>query len=74
VYYKRDLANLAVEPLELSVEANPANPLYRYHLGLAYLKAGDRGKARASLEQALKMKLDSVEAEQARKALASIQG
>jgi Flp pilus assembly protein TadD len=74
VYYKRDLANLALDPLEHSVEINPANALYRYHLGLAYLKVGDRTKARASLEQALKLKLDAVEAAQARKALASIQG
>lgn len=74
VYYKRDLASLALDPLQRSVEKDPSNPLYRYHLGLAYLKVGDKVKARASLEQALKLKSDFEGAPEARKVLASIQG
>ena len=72
--FARDLASLAVDPLQRSVEKDPSNPLYRYHLGLAYLKVGDKVKARASLEQALKLKSDFEGAPEARKVLASIQG
>jgi Flp pilus assembly protein TadD len=74
IYYKRDLASLALEPLQQSVDKDPSNATYRYHLGLAYLKAGDKVKARSMLERALTLQLPSAEAAEARKALASIAG
>jgi tetratricopeptide (TPR) repeat protein len=74
VYYKRDLASLAIPPLEQSVASSPSNPLYRYHLGLAYLKAGNKTKARAALEQALKLQPNFEGAADARKALGGIEG
>jgi Flp pilus assembly protein TadD len=55
VYYKKDLASLAVEPLEHAVKLDPMNPGYHYHLGLVYLKLGNRTGARQSLQQALKL-------------------
>jgi tetratricopeptide (TPR) repeat protein len=74
IYYKRGLTSLALEPLQQSVDKDPSNAMYLYHLGLAYLKAGDRVKARSMLERALTLQLASAEAAEARKALASIAG
>lgn len=74
VYYKQGLAVLAIPPLELSVAKNGSNPLYRYHLGMAYLKAGQKDKARDSLQRALALDGNFDGARDARTALASIQG
>jgi tetratricopeptide (TPR) repeat protein len=52
-----------------SVEAEPQNPLYHFHLGLAYADQGEDGKARRSLERALALNPDFEGAAQARKAL-----
>jgi tetratricopeptide (TPR) repeat protein len=69
IYYKKDLAALAVEPLRLSVEKGPSNAIYRYHLGLVYLKTGDKTKAREMLEQALKLDPKFEGAAEAKRAL-----
>ena len=72
IYYKKDLPTLAVRELRESVQADPKNPVYQYHLGLAYAKTGDKEKAREHLGQALKVKPDFEEAADVRKALASL--
>lgn len=72
VYYKKDMAQMAVIPLESSVEVDPKNPLYHYHLGLAYAKAGQTAKARQSLEQALELGTNFAGADDARATLASL--
>ena len=74
VYYRKGLPDLAIPPLELSVKKDPKNAQYHYHLGLAYLKAGKRDKARESLEAALKLQPDFQGADEARSALASLKG
>jgi tetratricopeptide (TPR) repeat protein len=74
IYYKRNLANLAIPPLEESLRANPSNALYQYHLGLAYLKEGRKDSAREALEKALKLQPNFDGASEARKALTSLQG
>jgi len=53
VYAKKGLATLAVSAFQFSVNADPTNPLYLYHLGLAYLDSKDKTKARGALERAL---------------------
>ena len=53
IYYKKGLAALAVPPFERSVKLDPRNPVFHYHLGLAYLKAGDSTRARVALQEAL---------------------
>jgi Flp pilus assembly protein TadD len=72
VFYKRNLPSMAVEPLEQSVKANPANPNYHYHLGLVYLQMEQKGKARASLQQALKLSANFDGAANARKLVAGL--
>jgi Flp pilus assembly protein TadD len=56
------------------VKKNPVNPIYQYHLGLAYLKSGDKVKARSALEQALQLSSDFDGAAEAKKVLAGLRG
>jgi tetratricopeptide (TPR) repeat protein len=69
VYYKKNLPELAVPLFARCVEKEPSKGLFRYHLGLAYLKAGQTEKGRAALEQALKAGVDSTTAADARRLL-----
>ena len=59
IYVKKDLATLAVDPLRKSVDADPKNASYLYHLGLAYERTGDRRKATDALERAEKLNPES---------------
>ncbi len=52
----------------------PANPTYRYHLGMVYQKLNDPVRARKAFEAAIKAKPDSSAAESARKALSELAG
>jgi Tfp pilus assembly protein PilF len=72
VYYKKGLAKLAVSAFERSMAKDPSNPSYHYHLGLAYVQAGDKVKGKASLQKSLSFNRDFPGADQARKALAGI--
>jgi Flp pilus assembly protein TadD len=72
IYYKMDLAGLAVPLLETSVEKDPSNPEYHYHLGLAYERINNKVKARQSLSRALTLKLDVKAAEEARAVLETL--
>jgi tetratricopeptide (TPR) repeat protein len=74
IYYKKGLAMLAVPPFERSVKLDPRNPVFRYHLGLAYLKAGDSTRARAALQEALSLAPDFTGAADARQMLVSLKG
>ena len=74
VYYKKNLANLAIPPLRRSVEKAPDNAVVHFHLGLAYAKTGDTEKARSSLERALKLQPDFPGAEEARRVLGGLRG
>jgi tetratricopeptide (TPR) repeat protein len=74
IYYKKNLPTLAIPPLESSVEKDPTNHLYQFHLGLAYAKAGRPDDARRALEQALKLRPDFPGADEARSTLASLKG
>jgi tetratricopeptide (TPR) repeat protein len=74
IYYKKGLAALAIQPFQKSVELDPNNPVYSFHLGLAHAKAGESLKARLALEQALTPARDFKGADQAKQLLASIKG
>lgn len=71
-YYKRGMPELAIKPLEFSVQKDPKNAMYLVHLGLAYAKAGRADKARPTLTQALALKADVEGAAEARAVLASL--
>jgi len=72
VYLKKGLPEMALAPLSESVNSDPANAVYSYHLGLAHLGAGDKAKARQYLERALSMSPSFRGAEDARKTLATL--
>jgi tetratricopeptide (TPR) repeat protein len=63
IYYKQQLAALAVSAFQRSVEEAPENASYRYHLALALSKTGDSRRAREEAAEALKLKPDYAEAQ-----------
>jgi tetratricopeptide (TPR) repeat protein len=72
VYIKKQLGSLAVPLLRQALEKRPNEPVFHYHLGLAYTQTGDKVAARQSLEQALKLKADFEGADDARKVLGAL--
>jgi putative PEP-CTERM system TPR-repeat lipoprotein len=72
IYYKKDLASLAISTLKVSVESDPQNAVYQYHLGLAYASAGDATRATQSLSHALALRPDFDGAHQAKDLLGSL--
>jgi tetratricopeptide (TPR) repeat protein len=73
VYLKKGMAQQAADLFEQSVRKDPGNAVYAFHLGLAHLKTGDSGKARRSIELALKMAPTFDGADEARKTLESLE-
>jgi putative PEP-CTERM system TPR-repeat lipoprotein len=73
IYVQKGLASFAIPPLEISVDKDPKNPSYRYHLGLAYAKVGESKRAQQALSEALKLQPDFEGAADARRLLASTQ-
>lgn len=69
VYYKKDMAGMAVPMFTRSVEQDPKNAMYHYHLGLALARQGNDAAARASLQRALNLQPDSPYASDATRAL-----
>jgi Flp pilus assembly protein TadD len=72
VFVKRDMPSLAIPPLQHAVDKDPSNPLYHYHLGIAYSKADKKPAARSALERALSLSPNFERAADARQALASL--
>jgi tetratricopeptide (TPR) repeat protein len=72
VYVRRDLPRLGIPHLEDAVRAVPTHPGYSYHLGMAYLRSGAKGKAREELARALRLDGSFPEASRAREALATL--
>ena len=56
IYYSRGQPLEAIPPLTESVAGRPDYPLYRYHLGLTYWKAGYKDRARTELQAVLEAK------------------
>jgi Flp pilus assembly protein TadD len=72
IYVKKNMSGLAIRQLELSAAKVPTDPVFRYHLGMAYLQAGEADKARRALRQALDLKADFDGAVDAKKALTDL--
>lgn len=72
VYYRRGDYDKAVEILKGVVEKAPQVPVFQYHLGMAYLKQGDKAAARAHLGKAVGEKATYPGIDEARKALAGL--
>jgi Tfp pilus assembly protein PilF len=74
LYYKKGMGSQAVLFLEEASRQGPPSPGTQYRLGLAYLKTGDTKNARTSFEQALKLNPQFPEADDAKRAIATIKG
>ena len=66
VLYSKGLYDQAVKELESAAKQQDAKPTWKYHLGMAYLKAGNRTRGRATLEAALKQSPNAPEAKAAK--------
>jgi len=74
VYYKQNLPQLAIPPLEQSAAKDPKNAGYQMRLGLAYAGAGRNKEAAAALQRALELELPADQADLARQTLAGLKG
>jgi putative PEP-CTERM system TPR-repeat lipoprotein len=72
IYYKKGMVREAVPFFRESIEKDPSNPLYHYHLGLAAHDLGDVVTARRSLARALEMSDRFDGAEEARQIVATL--
>jgi tetratricopeptide (TPR) repeat protein len=72
IYVKKNLAQVGLRFLLLAVKLAPTEPVYGYHLGLAYIQLKDQEKAIAALEQSLNYGSKFPEADAARNLLASL--
>jgi len=70
VYHRKQLPMLALAPFEKAVAKDPGNATFHFHLGLALTAAGERLRARESLQTALKLQPDFPDAQREIKALA----
>jgi tetratricopeptide (TPR) repeat protein len=73
VYYRKQLSSSAVSTLKRTVEQDPKNAVYHYHLGMAYVQAGEASLARQSLERALSLSGTFAGADHAKRALSELQ-
>jgi tetratricopeptide (TPR) repeat protein len=71
-YYQKGMYAMAVTHLERAT-ARAGIAVHKYHLAMAYLKAGDPSRGRQNLEAALKMDPNLPEAQMARQLFANTQ-
>jgi tetratricopeptide (TPR) repeat protein len=69
IFYKQGLYRSAVPVLEAAVAKNPQVARFQFHLGMAYLAAGQNAQARTSLQTALQSGLSGEDARSAQEAL-----
>lgn len=72
IYYKKGLSSMAIESLTSSVQKQPENPSYNYHLALAHHQNGNTDEARKYLQKALKSNANFAGADEAKKLLESM--
>lgn len=58
VYMKKELYDSAIEEFKTCIQINPRNPVFHYHLGLAYFKTGKKDLAKKSFEESLSIQSD----------------
>ena len=73
VYYRMGLYDDALEEFTRGVSKLPNNPTIHFHLGMAYLKTGNKDSARAALKKALRLNAEFPHSDIAKKVLASIE-
>jgi tetratricopeptide (TPR) repeat protein len=71
-YYKLGSPEPAIAQLKSSAQKVPGNPMYQYHLGMAYIAKKDYNAARRCLRAALKADPNFLDAGRARTALSDL--
>jgi tetratricopeptide (TPR) repeat protein len=74
VQLRKGMAAEAVAAFTRAVGRSPSNPVYHYHLGLAYLGLGDKARGRDELQRALTLNPDFNGAQDARQQLSQTSG
>jgi tetratricopeptide (TPR) repeat protein len=69
IYYKQGLYRTAVPVLEAAVAKNPQAAKFQFHLGMAYLAAGQPAQAHTTLQTALQSGLSGEDERSAQEAL-----
>lgn len=72
ILVKKQIYGTAIQLLRNSVQEDPKNASYSYHLGVAYYGAGQKAEAERSLQSALKLQPDFANAADARHLLEAI--
>ena len=74
IYLRKGQPSEAIAAFSRALERAPNNALYHYHLGLAYLHAGDAERGRSELKRALSLDDGFSGADDARRRLAQANG
>jgi tetratricopeptide (TPR) repeat protein len=69
-YYKQGIYNSAVDMLQQAEKADPKDPNYHYHLGMAYLKINNAEMADKELQNTLQIDPHYAQADEIHKLLA----
>lgn len=69
-FFQKHVYTSAIGLFQEAAKKEPDNPLYAYHLGLAYVKTGQASLARQQLDRLTKIKPNSTEAEDLRRNIA----
>jgi hypothetical protein len=72
IYVQRHEHEQALPFLSAAATRAPGNPIYHYHLGVAYRQTGDRARAREELQRAMASKQPFHDRERAAQALAGL--
>jgi len=72
IYIKKNLSDNAIEIFRDLVGKNPANPTYRYHLGMAFYQKGDKPQAKRELLAALQRKPSKEEEQKIKELLGKV--
>jgi cellulose synthase operon protein C len=73
-FYHKHVYGSAITLFKEAVKKEPENALFNYHLGLAYAKNGQAGLARQQLDRLERMKPNSQDLDELRRALAEAKG
>jgi Flp pilus assembly protein TadD len=73
-FYKKNVYGSAITLFKEAVKKQPENPLFNYHLGLAYAKSGQAALARQQLDRVVRIKPNFPDLEELRQALAEDKG
>ena len=73
-FYHKQVYKSAITLFKEAVTKDPNNPLFNYHLGLAYAKNGQGALARQQLDRVVRLRPDFPDVDELRKAVAEAKG